>query len=35
LNLNVFEAWNHAQVFNLKDAAIAYGDVFIIKETMK
>lgn len=29
---NSFEVWNHSQVFFLRDAALAYGELYIIKE---
>jgi len=29
---NPFDVWNHSQVFYLKDVAMAYGELFIIKE---
>ena len=29
---NSFDVWNHSQVFYLKDVALAYGELFIVKE---
>lgn len=29
---NSFDVWNHSQVFYLRDAALAYGELFIVKD---
>ena len=32
---DIFDAWNHTQVFYLRNAAIAYGELFVLKESFK
>lgn len=32
---DMFDAWNHTQIFFLKNAAICYGELFVLKESFK
>lgn len=32
---DMFDAWNHTQIFYLRNAAISYGEIFVLKESFK
>lgn len=32
---DIFDAWNNSQVFYLKNAAMTYGELFVLKESIK
>jgi len=32
---DMFDAWNHTQIFYLRNAAITYGELFVLKESFK